>query len=506
MGMSVALEVKHVSKVFPGTKALDDINLEIREQEIHAILGENGAGKSTLCKILTGVYHPTEGEVAVFGNKVDFKTTSESIAAGIGMIYQERNLIGHLTGAQNIALGYEPKKGIFLDEREIKETGKRICDMIGADVPLDVPVNTLGAGAQQLIEIMRAFYNDPKFLILDEPTASLGESEVGPFLKFVRKLVDETGISVIFISHKIDEVYAITDRITVMTDGKKILTKEVEELPQEECIRAMLRQKDMEVIKYKKSGKYNEMPLLDVGTLKYDGKEHRLNIKVFQGEAVGFYGLVGSGRTEFAESVFGTRKLEGGEFAFNEVRIQKPKPEQMIQKGFIMTPEKRADAVFPKFSLTENIGGMYWKRYATKGLGKISYGKMKEFAEELLQKHNVKYAEQSQLITGLSGGNIQKIILGRAVEYPQMKMLIFDEPTQGIDIGAKFEIYKKIRNVVEDGEKAVIFISSELDELLTVCDRIYIFAEGNVSGVFHKDEFDKSRLLETAIRRNQNAE
>ena len=501
----VALEVKNVSKIFPGTKALDSVNVEFYRQEIHAILGENGAGKSTLCKILTGAYHPTEGEVVVFGKKADFKTTSDSISEGIGMIYQERNVIGHLTGAQNIALGYEPKKGLFVDEKKIKEVSDKISDMIGAEVPLDVPVNTLGAGEQQLIEIMRAFYNDPKFLILDEPTASLGEKEVEPFLKFVRKIVDTTGITVIFISHKIEEVYAITDRITVMTDGKKVLTKNVEDLPQDECLRTMLRQKDMAEIKHKECVKYDEAPMLDVGSLKYDGKEHRLNIKVHKGEAVGFYGLVGSGRTEFAEAIFGKRKMENSSFVFNGETIKKPLPEKMIQKGFIMTPEKRSDAVFPSFSLTENIGGLYWKRHAAKVIGTINYGEVKKFAKGLLERHNVKYANQSQRISGLSGGNIQKIILGRSVEVPGINMLIFDEPTQGIDIGAKFEIYQKIRAFVEDGEKSAIFISSELDELITVCDRIYIFAEGSVSGEFSKTELDKTKLLEAAIRRNKNA-
>lgn len=502
---NVALEVKHVSKVFPGTKALDDVNLEIRKQEIHSILGENGAGKSTLCKILTGVYHPTEGEVSVFGKKVEFKTTAESIAAGIGMIYQERNLIGHLTGAQNIALGHEPMKNGLLDEKKIRETADKISAMVGIDVPLDVPVNTLGAGAQQLIEIMRAFYNDPKFLILDEPTASLGESEVEPFLKFVRRLVDDTGISVIFISHKIDEVYSITDRITVMTDGKKILTEEASKLPQDECIRAMLRQKDKSVIDVKESGCYNEEPVLSVDELEYDGKKHRLGIKVYKGEAVGFYGLVGSGRTEFAEAVFGSRKLEGGSYKFMGETISKPLPEKMIEKGLIMTPEKRADAIFGDMSITENIGALYWKKFASRGIGKIRRGEVVKFADKLLKKYNTKYSSQDQLITGLSGGNIQKIILGRAMELDGVRMLIFDEPTQGIDIGAKFEIYQKIRMFVENKENAAIFVSSELDELITVCDRIYIFAEGSVSGEFRKGEFDKSKLLESAIRRNENA-
>lgn len=298
MDNQAILRFEGATKRFGDFVAVDHVDFEVHNKEIVSIIGENGAGKSTFCKMLTGVYSIDDGDMYFEGKKVSYKNTTESMKAGISMVYQERNLVGMLTGAQNICLGHEPGKGI-LSEQKAYERAVEIRERLHLKIPLDVPVEELGAGEQQLIEIMRSFYNNPKVLILDEPTASLGEGEVEPFLKFIKEIRNEMDIAVIFISHKIEELFAISDRIVVLTDGRNTLTDKVENLTQVKVITAMLRTGKsygrVEVVKKD----FEQLPvLLDVDKIKYDGREHHLKFQIHKGEVVGFYGLVGSGRTE----------------------------------------------------------------------------------------------------------------------------------------------------------------------------------------------------------------
>lgn len=498
------------TKRFGKFTAVGHVDFEINNKEIIAIIGENGAGKSTFCKMLTGKYSIDEGEMYFLGKKVHFRNTTESMKAGIGMVYQERNLIGYLSGARNIVLGDEPKNKLgLIDEQKTYDIALDIERRLNQTVPLNVPVDELGAGERQMIEIMRALYRNPKVLILDEPTASLGEREVGPFLEFIKNLKKTMDIAVIFISHKIEELFAISDKIMVLTDGRRTLLEDTDKLTQSQVIMAMLRTgKQFGRVEVPNKDLSNAPVVLDVREAAYDGKMHQLNFHIRKGEVVGFYGLVGSGRTECAEMLTGLRKSEKS-YVFDGETITNSTTGQMIEKGMIMTPELRANGMFKTLSLVDNICNLFLKKKLTKGaVGIVDRAASRDFANQILHDNDVKYVSAQQPIASLSGGNIQKIIIGRSIAIDGIKLLILDEPTNGIDVGAKYEIYLKVRQLVDNPDEkkriGVLFISSEIDELLNVCDRIYVFAEGNIVQEFTREEFNrtsgKQDILSVAVR------
>ncbi len=492
------LKVENLTKRFIGVVANKNINLEIKAGEVHAIIGENGAGKSTLCKILTGIYKPDEGEITFLGKKVQFTNPAESRDAGIGMVYQERNVIGHLNGAENICLGYEPQRGILMDKKKIVEKAEEIRQRMGINVPLDVPVENLGAGEQQIIEIMRAFYTNPKLMILDEPTASLSQGEVEPFLADVKKIRDQLGISFIFISHKIEEIFKVADVVTVFTDGESVFTSETDKTCQEDCVAAMIKKGKIAPIEISEKDTDKLEKVLDVESLTYDGTKHSLKFNTRLGEVVGFYGLVGSGRTEAMEAIYGIRPAEEKKFTFAGEKITKAESFDMIKKGMIMTPERRSNGVFMGLSVFDNVCNLFLQKLSSK-MGFMNFEPANKFATMVLKKHDVKYSSLRQDITGLSGGNMQRVIIGRSIEVENLKLLVLDEPTAGLDLGAKHEVYLKIRKLADEDNKSVIFISSELDELLSVCDRIYVFFAGNVAKEFKHKEFNKMNIISATV-------
>ncbi len=494
------LSIKEFTKRFTGITAVDHVSFDIGRNEIHALIGENGAGKSTLCKMLTGAYPIDEGHIEIDGQRVSFKDPADSIAAGINMVYQERNLIGYMTAAQNICLGSENLKGVALDQKAMLDRAEKVRAQLGVDVPLNVPVEKMGAGAQQLVEIMRATSTQPKLLILDEPTASLGEGEIEPFLKFVRRLTRDINISVIYITHKLEEIFAIADKVTVMADGKKTMTANMKDLTPDECVRAMIRSDKIKEVTippmdYEACGK---RPLLQVTELTYDGKTHHVPFHVNKGEVVGFYGLVGAGRTETMEVLSGIRMCEKKEFVFDGETITHGDSFKMIQRGMILTPELRINGIFPSLDLVENICTLFVNKFATK-FGMIKNKESRDFTDEVLKKNATKYHSRNQLISELSGGNMQKIIIGRSVEVENLKLLTVDEPTAGLDLGAKSEIYLKIRHLADDLDKSVVFISSELEELIKVCNRIYVFYNGDVVKELKREGFDRETILSYAL-------
>lgn len=492
------LKVENLTKTFTGIVANNKINLEIKTGEIHAIIGENGAGKSTFCKMLTGVYKPDEGDITFLGKKVKFNTPAESREAGISMVYQERNIIGYLNGAENICLGAEPTRGITLDNKKIIEKANSIRDQLGINVPLNVPVEKLGAGEQQIIEIMRAFFTNPKLLILDEPTASLSQGEVEPFLRDLKKIRDQLGVSIIFISHKIEEIFSVSDRITVFTDGESVFSSKTNDTCAEDCIASMIKKGKLTPIDIPDKNTDKLEPVFEIEHLKFDGKNHDIKMHTSLGEVVGFYGLVGSGRTEAMEAVMGIRPSEQREFTFAGKKIVKEKPFDVIRLGMIMTPEKRGNGMFFGLSVYDNVCNLFLDKLSTK-MKFIHFDESKKFAERVLKKHDVKYHSLNQDISGLSGGNIQRVIIGRSIELDNLKLLILDEPTAGLDLGAKQEVYLKIRRLADQENKSVIFISSELDELLAVCDRLYVFYAGNVAKEFKRSNFNKMEIISAAI-------
>lgn len=495
------LRVKNLSKYFGGVAANQNISLELHQHEILAIVGENGAGKSTFCKMLTGVYHPDAGEIFLDGKCVHFNTPSESIAAGISMVYQERNLVGMMTGAQNICLGQEPKKGVLIDNKKLIAQAEATKQQLGLTIDLHTPAEKMGVGEQQLIEILRAFQTKPKVLILDEPTASLGHGEIEPFLSFIKHIKKETEIAIIFISHKFEEVYEIADKIAVFTDGQNVLCAPKSELTQEQCISAMLRQDKISPIKIPEKTSHTGAPLLKVGHILHDNGDYNIKIEAYPGEILGFYGLVGSGRTECMECLFGLRRSKNLSYEFNGEIIHRPTPHEMIQKGMILTPELRMNGLFRGLSLIDNICTLFLdKLLSNKWLGVVSRKRSREFALKILEENHVKYKDIMQPVGSLSGGNMQKVIIGRSVALENIRVLIIDEPTTGMDLGAKYQVYHKLRELVEQRNLCIMMVSSELDELLAVCDRICVFANGNCIDSVPRTKFDKRRLVETAVR------
>lgn len=502
MSNDVILQTRNLTKQFPGVLANDHVNLSVRKGEIHAIMGENGAGKSTLCNMLTGLYTPTSGEIEFDGNNVKFGHPRDALAAGIRMVYQERNLIDYLTGAQSICLGLEARKHkVFVDNKRIIERSREICNEIGADIPLDIPVKQLSPAQQQMIEIIRAVAHDPKLLILDEPTASLGNAEVKVLFNVMRKL-KQKGVAVILITHKLEEVFEISDVISIMRNGTLVDTVKNGSVNRFEIVGMMLG-KDV-------SGHYpaiedesrQEVMLEMKGISDTSGKIKDISLNVKKGEVVGLYGLLGSGRTELLETIFGLRKAASGDIVFNGETISAKKTtRQMINKGVALVPEDRRHlSIFREsFTILENMTIGYFDKISNR-IGLINRKAEKKLFRDLTsrQELRVKYAREDQNISQLSGGNQQKIVLGRWIFRENLQLLLLDEPTHGIDVGVKYDIYVLIRKMAAEG-KSVLIVSSELPELTGICDRMYIIKDGRLIDDIKREEFDNERILEMVL-------
>lgn len=498
----VALETKGLTKRFPGVTANEKVDLTIKKGEIRAIMGENGAGKSTLCNMLTGILTPTEGEIFFEGKKVEFSHPKEALKAGIRMVYQERNLIEYLTGAQSICLGLEDRKGrVFVDEKKMYRRSEAICKEVGADVPLNIPVEKLSAAQQQMIEILRAVVHEPKLLILDEPTASLGNAEV-EILFHVMRTLKAKGVAIVIITHKLDEVFEISDTITILRNGKLVDTVENGTIDRMDAVRMMLGKEVTsqfpEVIHSAK-----EDLLLEIRDLSdQEGRIMDISMNVKKGEVVGIYGLLGSGRTEIMESIYGLRSIKSGNIIVNGEECPTTKKSgDMIKKGVFLIPEDRRHlSVFREFyTIKENMSIGYIDKISNR-FGMINKKKENQLFEEITSKPElrVKYARPNQDMEELSGGNQQKIVLGRWIYRENLELLLMDEPTHGIDVGVKYDIYVLIRKLAAEG-KSVLMVSSELPELTGVCDRLYIIRDGRIKGELQRGEFENEKILEMVL-------
>ena len=496
MKTTALLEIKGLTKTFPGIVALDNVDLEIVEGEVHGVIGENGAGKRTLCNIITGIYQPTKGEIYWQGKSVRFKSPEDSLAAGIRMVFQERNLIPSLTGAQNIYLGNEVTRRGKIDEKEIIARVRKLQSDLGIDVKLDIPVSKLSTADRQLIEIMRALSRKPKLLILDEPTSSIAEKDVQVLFEVIKKIKAE-GTSVIFISHKMDEIFAITDRISIFRDGQRVHTGKTSELSEDLVIKHMINRELSH--RYPQVVPQPKKNLLEIFNVS-DGKLlHDININVDAGEVVGFYGLVGSGRTELAELLFGLNEKQSGTIKLNGKVLEDLTPWHAIENGILLTPEDRKEhGFFSFFDIKKNATIPYIKEKLSGFLGKVKAKEEIKLAKEIAHKLDLVYKNLNQSMNELSGGNKQKIVIGKWLVNENMKLLIMDEPTQGIDVGTKYEIYVLIRELAKLGV-GVIFISSELPELLGVCDRLYIFKKGTIVTDLPREKFDRELVLRYAL-------
>ncbi len=496
------LRTEGITKRFPGLVAIDSVDFSLAPGEIRAVMGENGAGKSTFCNMITGIYVPDEGKVFFNGSEVRFTHPRQALDAGVSMVYQDRNLIPFLTGAESICLGLEePKWGCFLDNEKIRRTAEEVRERVGADVPLDVPVKSLSPAQQQMVEILRAVVHEPKLLILDEPTASLGGEEAEKLFAVMRQLKDR-GVGIILISHKLNEVFAITDTLSIFRNGRHIITDSCENLDRVTCVKHMLG-RDLgsqypEVVSTRK-----DRVLLEAkGLTDHAGKMRNFNFTVNEGEVVGLYGLLGAGRTETAETVFGLAPALSGSVVVDGKEMSgNYKVTDMIDLGVMFIPEdRRSNGLFTEnFGIRENISLPSLTDVSTL-LGIINKTKEEAMAKRVATYDSlrIKCRDYSQSVTELSGGNQQKVLIGRWIFHRNMRMLIMDEPTQGVDVGVKRDLYLLIRELAAKGV-GILMISSDLPELTGVCDRMYVIGDGSLKAELPREQFDDEKILEMVL-------
>lgn len=493
------LEARSVSKRFPGVVALDDVSFALRAGEVHALVGENGAGKSTLIKVLTGVYQSDEGEVRVSGEPVRFARPFEAQQAGISTIYQEVNLVPLMSVARNIFLGREPKNrfGLIDFPRMNRETTE-LLDGFGVRVDPKRPLHTLGIGTQQMVALARAVSVQAQVVIMDEPTSSLEPREVETLFRVIENLRGQ-GIAVLYVSHRMDELYRICDRVTVLRDGRHIHTGELAPLERMQLVSMMLGRDMAEVRRDGLTGFAAEghdaarTPVLTATGLDRRHQLHDISVELYAGEVLGLGGLLGSGRSETAKALTGALPLDGGEITVDGKRIGRPTPAAAIRAGISMLPEDRkAEGIVPGLSVRENIVLAAMPRLSRAGI--VSRAKQDRIVDIFMKRLRIKASSPEQKVGELSGGNQQKVLLARWLCL-EPKVLLLDEPTRGIDVGAKAEVQSLIDELAREG-LAVLLISSDIEELIEGADRIVVLRGGAVAGELAGDEVDESRLLE----------
>ena len=495
--MSVLLEMKGISKRFRGVQALNGVNFDLREGEVHALVGENGAGKSTLMKVLTGIHQPDAGEIFYLGKPYAVKNIGESQALGISMVHQELNMMNDLTVAQNIFIGREMRSGFIIKDNDMVKETRAIFDHIGIDIDPKIKLGRLTVGKQQMVEIAKAVSRDCKVLILDEPTAALTQTEIDELFRIMADLKSK-GIGMIYISHRMDEIKKISDRITVMRDGEYVGTVDTDSVTKDEIINMMTGR-----VVYEDPKTHSEVPedaetVLEVKNLTSGNLFKNVSFKLRKGEVLGFSGLMGAGRTEVARAIFGADPIDSGEIYVNgkPVSIKSPKDAVNLGIGYLSEDRKRYGLMLDK-SVAENTALASLDKYIKFGI--INDRKIKEEAQIENAKLKTKTPSMEQALKNLSGGNQQKVIIARWL-IKNSDILIFDEPTRGIDVGAKSEIYTLMNELARSG-KSIIMISSELVEILRMSDRVLVMCEGKKTGELDISEANQEKIMQLATKR-----
>lgn len=490
MSEEYVLQLQHIRKEYPGVVALKDVSLQVKRGEILALIGENGAGKSTLIKTCSGAVIPTSGKIVVNGREYASMTPQLAAENGIAIIYQEFNNVGELSAAENLFLGRPIKKGIIIDKAAMEHEAKKAFDQLHIKIDPKALVKNLTVGYQQMIEIAKAIQQDAKVLIMDEPSAPLTSSEVESMFEVV-EILRKKGVSIIYISHRLEEIYRISDRIVVLRDGEYIKTLITKESHVDELIHLMVGRELTESYPPRKKCIDNTQVVLELKDVCGNGDQN-INLKLHKGEVLGLGGLVGAGRTELAELIFGAVKKESGTILFQGKEINPKDPREAIDLGIALVPEdrKRHGALLGS-SVINNINMPIYKRISR--LSVIHNKIEKETAEKYKNEMMIKTPTLSQLVKNLSGGNQQKVILGKWMAA-NSELIIFDEPTRGIDVGAKYEIYKLINALVEKG-RTILLISSEMEELMGMSDRIIVLAEGRITGTLEKEDFNPDMIM-----------
>lgn len=491
------LEIKNCRKEFPGVVALDDVSLYLKRGEIHALVGENGAGKSTIMKILAGIYTMDAGEILFDGKPFAARKPVEALEKGISMVHQELDLIPDMTVEANVFAGREKTRGPVVDKRGMTQETKRLMEALGIDIDPKTKVSRLSTAQQQMVAIIRAIAFNAEVIIMDEPTSAITDREVEKLFEIIRRLKDQNK-AIIYISHKMDEIYSLTDRITVLRDGKLIGSVDTKDVTSDQLINMMVGRdlSDMYVKNAPKSVDYDENEvLLSVRDLTREGEFRNISFDVKRGEILGFYGLMGAGRTEIMETVFGLRKADNGTVTLKGKRIKSVRASISNGLAFI-TEDRKIFGLNLIASVKDNITIAYLKK-VLKGNFLMNFKKERSTADELIQKLRIKCANRDVLAGTLSGGNQQKIVIAKWF-MGDPDVLIMDEPTRGIDIGAKAEIYKLMDTLAKEG-KSIIMISSETPELFGMSDRVIVMHEGDMTGEFQRDEVDQDTLMACAI-------
>ena len=488
------LEVKGLSKEFPGVKALDRVDLVVKKGEVHALVGENGAGKSTLIKILAGVYTKDEGEIVFDGRSVEITSPAISLKLGIKVVFQELSLIPHMSVAENVFLESFPlKKNKTIHWEELYKKTSEILASIGLNINPRTRLNMLTISQQQMVEIARALSHEAKLVIMDEPTSALTPNEINFLFNVIKKL-KSMGIGILYVTHKLEEVEQICDRVTVLRDGKLISTREVSKTNRDELVRDMVG-RSIETL-FPRTHRGKGKVILRVENLSTEKKLKDVSFEVRAGEVVGIFGLMGAGRTELARAIFGIDPVSGGAIYIDGQRLRHSSTSHSTRMGIgYMTEDRKAEGLVLQMSVAQNITLSSLKELSS--LGFVRRREEFERSEEFVKAFSIKTPSLRQKVMYLSGGNQQKVLLARWL-MKKLKVIILDEPTRGIDVGAKAEIHRLIDELAQSG-LAVVVMTSEMPELLGISDHIIVMNNGRITGEFDRDEASMEKILEAAI-------
>lgn len=495
----VLVSMQGIEKTFPGVHALNQCQFELLSGEVHALIGENGAGKSTLMKVLTGVYSKDSGTIKYKGREVEIPNPKAAQELGISIIHQELNLMPHLTVAQNVFIGREPRKGakFLLDEREINNKTKKLLEMMNLDLDPRTKVADLTVAKQQMVEIAKALSYNSEVLIMDEPTAALTESEIEELFRIIKQLRAK-GVGIVYISHRMEELKKISHRVTVMRDGCYVGTEITEEVTVDKIIKMMVGRTIYDA-SHPEVGVNNNEVVLEVRNLNRGKMVRDVSFKLKKGEILGFAGLMGAGRTEVARAIFGADTLESGEIYVKGQKIAIKTPQDAVKHGIgYLSEDRKRYGLAVGMDVETNIVLSDYKRF-TGPLGWVKDAKIRKNSEKFIETLKIKTPSTVQKIKNLSGGNQQKVVIAKWLTR-NSDVLIFDEPTRGIDVGAKSEIYKLLNSLAEEG-KSIIMISSELPEVLRMSHRIVVMCEGRITGELSAEEANQEKIMELATKR-----
>ncbi len=496
------LTIKELSKSFSGNKVLDNVELNVRSGTVHSLMGENGSGKSTMMKCLFGIYHQDSGKFFLKGSPVNFNDPKHALENGVSMVHQELNQVTKRSISDNIWLGRYPKTGLFVDERRMYRNTRALFDKLGIHLNPDLKLETLSVSQRQMVEIAKAVSYDARIIVLDEPTSSLTENEVEMLFGIINVLKSE-GVGIIYISHKMDEIFRISDDVTVLRDGQYIGTDTIENLTMDKIINMMVgRDLDHRFPPRTNVPGAVHMEVRNLKT-KFPPIVRDISFTVRRGEILGVAGLVGAGRTEMVESIFGARTRESGDIFIDGRKIDNSYPGKSINNHFaLLTEERRSTGIYPVGDITFNSCIANIKSYRNR-LGYLNDNAMKEDTDKQISDMRIKTPNRHEQIRNLSGGNQQKVIIGRWL-LTNPDVLLLDEPTRGIDVGAKYEIYQLIITLAESG-KSVIVVSSEMPELIGITNRIMVLSNGRMAGIVETDKTDQTEIFNLAMKHLSNS-